>query len=405
MSEIRQISFHKASLGKDEIKEVVDCLKSGWLTTGARVRKFETDFASYIGAKFAIALNSCTAALHLALEAIGLKENEIVIVPSMTFAATAEVVRYFNAIPVFVDCNEDDFCMSVDSLKETVEKIIMGKKLKGVPDKHGDIRAIIPVHFGGAPANIPEIAKIAKTINAKLIEDCAHACPAFYKNAVGKFVKAGTEADIACYSFYANKTITTGEGGMAVCNNPEYDERIRIMSLHGISKDAWKRFTASGSWRYEIIAPGYKYNMPDIMAAIGIHQLKKADVFMEKRAKIAKLYNLMLSDLSDIITLPYEREGIISSWHLYPIRIREGKNKVNRDSFIEKLKKNGIITSVHYIPLHMHKYYKEKYFFSDGDFPVSEKLSRECVSLPIYPDLRKTDLDYIVKTIKRVLRG
>ncbi|HOK05428.1 MAG TPA: DegT/DnrJ/EryC1/StrS family aminotransferase, partial [Victivallales bacterium] len=147
------------------------------------------------------------------------------------------------------------------------------------------------------------------------------------------------------------------------------------------------------------------YNMPDIMAAIGIHQLKKADVFMEKRAKIAKLYNLMLSDLSDIITLPYEREGIISSWHLYPIRIREGKNKVNRDSFIEKLKKNGIITSVHYIPLHMHKYYKEKYFFSDGDFPVSEKLSRECVSLPIYPDLRKTDLDYIVKTIKRVLRG
>ncbi|HRU02191.1 MAG TPA: aminotransferase class I/II-fold pyridoxal phosphate-dependent enzyme, partial [Victivallales bacterium] len=223
MSEIRQISFHKASLGKDEIKEVVDCLKSGWLTTGARVRKFETDFASYIGAKFAIALNSCTAALHLALEAIGLKENEIVIVPSMTFAATAEVVRYFNAIPVFVDCNEDDFCMSVDSLKETVEKIIMGKKLKGVPDKHGDIRAIIPVHFGGAPANIPEIAKIAKTINAKLIEDCAHACPAFYKNAVGKFVKAGTEADIACYSFYANKTITTGEGGMAVCNNPEYD--------------------------------------------------------------------------------------------------------------------------------------------------------------------------------------
>lgn len=402
---IQEIAFHRASIGKEEINEIIECIKSGWLTTGPRVKQFEAEFAKYIDAKFAIALNSCTAALHLALETIGLKENEIVLVPTMTFAATAEVVRYFNAIPVFVDSNQNDYCIDPNALRDTCERIVSGKKVKGLSAKHGAIRAIIPVHFGGVPADMNKIAKIANANGAKIIEDCAHACPAYYENAKGKLVKAGSEADIACYSFYANKTITTGEGGMALTNNPEYEERIRIMSLHGISKDAWKRFTASGTWRYEIIAPGYKYNMPDIMAAIGIHQLRKADYFLEGRRKVANLYKEMLCDISDNLSLPSEREGTKSSWHLYPVRVLRDKNKIGRDKFIEKLKERGIITSVHYIPLHLHKYYREKYGFSEGDFPVSEKLSGECVSLPIYPSLKTSEIEYISENIKNILRG
>ncbi len=398
------INYHRASIGHEEIEEVVACLKSGWLTTGPRVKQFETDFAKFIGAKFAVAMNSCTAALHLALEAIGLKENEIVIVPTMTFAATAEVVRYFNAIPVFADCLEDNYCIAPDAVRNLCEQIENGGKVKGLPRKHGRIRAIIPVHFGGAPADIPALAKIARKFGATIVEDCAHACPSFYTNSKGKLVKAGSEADVACYSFYANKTITTGEGGMATTNNPEYEDRMRIMSLHGISRDAWKRFTASGSWRYEVVAPGYKYNMPDIMGALGIHQLKKADLFMRQRAKIAGLYTRLLKKLDGIV-LPSEKPGTISSWHIYPARILKGRNNVERDEFIERMKEAGIVPSVHYIPLHLHKYYRDKYGFGDGDFPVSEKLSSECVSLPIYPGMEKADVARVARTMAEILEG
>ncbi len=398
------INYHRASIGRDEICEVVACLKSGWLTTGPRVKQFEKDFATFIGAKFAIAMNSCTAALHLALEAIGLQENDIVIVPTMTFAASAEVVRYFNAIPVFADCLENDYCIDPAAVSEICKRIEKGKKIKGLPNGHGKIKAIIPVHFGGAPADIKAIRKIADELGASIIEDCAHACPGFYTNAHGKLVKAGSEADIACYSFYANKTITTGEGGMATTNNPQYEDRMRVMSLHGINRDAWKRFTASGSWRYEIVAPGFKYNMPDIMAALGIHQLKKADDFRVQRAKIAQKYNNLFCGMEEIIT-PMEMPNTISSWHLYPIRIRKGKSRIDRNELIEKMKAEGIIASVHYMPLHLHKYYRDKYGYSVGDFPVSEKLFSECLSLPLYPGMKDADIKRVAKTLIEIVRG
>ncbi|HPN83793.1 MAG TPA: DegT/DnrJ/EryC1/StrS family aminotransferase [Victivallales bacterium] len=397
------IQFHRASIGAPEIREVVNCLKSGWLTTGPRVKQFEAEFAKYIGAKFAIAMNSCTAALHLALDAVGLKQNDIVIVPTMTFAATAEVVRYFNAIPVFVDCQEEDFCINPESVEEILNKIDKGQNVKGLPAKHGKVRAVIPVHFGGSPANIPALKKIAKRSGISLVEDCAHACPSYYKNPNGRLVKAGTEADIACYSFYANKTITTGEGGMATTDNPEYENRMRIMSLHGISRDAWKRFTASGTWRYEIVAPGFKYNMPDIMGALGIHQLKRADVFMEERARIARKYEDLLGESDEIIT-PKQIPNTISSWHLYPIRVKTGISTQTRDNIIEIMKACGIITSVHYMPLHLHKYYMDKYGFSEGDFPVSEKLFSECISLPIYPGLRDSEIKRVAETLLNAVR-
>jgi perosamine synthetase len=397
------IPFHKPSIGNEEISEIVECLKSGWLTTGPRCKQFEADFAKFANAKFAIALNSCTAALHLALEAIGIQENDLVITPTMTFAATAEVVRYFNAIPVFVDSLESDFCIDPSGVEAIAEKLERGEKIKGIPQKRGRLKAILPVHFGGSPAAIPSLLKTAGRYGAALIEDCAHACPTFYKNSAGKMVKAGEEADIACFSFYANKTITTGEGGMAVTNSEKHADRMRIMSLHGISKDAWKRFTAEGSWRYEVIAPGFKYNMPDVAASIGIHQLKKADFFRAERAKIAKKYAELLKNTEGLV-LPEEKKDSIHSWHLYVVRIQEKLCGIHRNAVVEKLKERGIGTSVHYMPLHLHQYYKEKYGWSEGDFPVSETLFSQCLSLPIYPGLSDQEIERIAKELKLILR-
>ncbi len=392
------ISFHRPCIGQEEIDEVIECLKSGWLTTGGRAKKFEEDFSSYVGAKFSVAMNSCTAALHLALEAIGVGEGDLVLVPTMTFAATAEVVRYFNAIPVLVDSHEDDCCIDMSAAREILEKLRKSERVKGVPKKHGLVKAIMPVHFGGRPADIVRCRELCSEYGIRLIEDCAHVCPAFYKNAEDKWVMAGTEADIACFSFYANKTITTGEGGMATTNKQEWADRMRVMSLHGISKDAWKRFTKSGSWFYEIIAPGYKYNITDIAASVGIHQLKKADAFWNERCRIAEKYGRLFDGVEGILT-PSEKKGTKSSWHLYGIRV----NSKIRNHLIDILKEKNIGTSVHYIPLHMHPYYRDKYGFKIGDFPISEKLYAESVSLPIYPGLSDEDINTVAESVKNGL--
>ncbi len=395
------INYHRPAIGADEIREVTACLKSGWLTTGMRTKQFEADFAKYTDAKFAVAMNSCTAALHLALEAVGIKEGDLVIVPTMTFAATAEVVRYFNAIPVLVDVNEKDFCINLDQVQEVIRKIRSGRQVKGVPKKHNGVKAVMPVHYGGQPYDVNRCRKICRKYGLFLVEDCAHVCPAHYKDEKGEWQYAGKGADIACYSFYANKTITTGEGGMATTDRQEWADRMRIMCLHGISKDAWKRFTKSGTWYYEIVAPGYKYNLTDIASSIGIHQLKKAGSFMTERRKIAAAYGKALKGIPGI-TLPAENPDTRHSWHLYVIRIDGAVTGVHRNEAYEMMKEAGIGCSVHYIPLHMHPYYREKYGFKKGDFPVAEKLFDQCLSLPIFPGLKKTEFERIVSTLKKI---
>ena len=393
------ISFFKPTIGEEEIRDVTACMRSGWLTTGQFAKRFENEFANFAGAKHAVALNSCTAALHLALEAVGLREGELVLVPTLTFAATAEVVRYFNAIPVLVDSNESDFCMNMDQAETIIKRIRAKESVKGVPKKHNGLRAIIPVHYGGQAADVLKARKLCDKFNMALVEDCAHCCPAYYKDADGHWRFVGTSADIACYSFYANKTITTGEGGMAVTNNEEYADRMRVMSLHGISKDAWKRFSKEGSWYYEIVAPGYKYNMPDTAAAIGVNQLKRALEFSNERERVAAALTSALADV-DGVTLPRQRSDAMHSWHLYVILIDEEVFGISRNEFIDKLKEEGIGTSVHYLPLHMHPYYIDKYGFEPEDFPVAQSLFQRMVSLPIYPTLTDADIARIADAVK-----
>jgi perosamine synthetase len=322
----------------------------------------------------------------------------------MTFASTAEVVRYFNAYPVLVDCNEDDLCMDMSKAADILEKLSRKEKVNGVPEDFAGIRAMIPVHYGGQVADVIKCGELRDKYAIALIEDCAHTCPAYFKDASGKWQMAGSTADVACFSFYANKTITTGEGGMAVTNNRDWADRMRIMSLHGISKDAWKRFDKSGSWYYEITAPGFKYNMPDTAAAIGIHQLKKADRFFEQRRAIARRLIEGLRDIPGIIT-PVEKPDRKHSWHLFIIRVNNPPSGIDRNTFIEKLKEKGIGTSVHYMPLHMHPYYMKKYLYCNEDFPVATKIFNQIISLPIYPGLTDNEIQRILDAVKKTALG
>ncbi|HBC87108.1 MAG TPA: UDP-4-amino-4,6-dideoxy-N-acetyl-beta-L-altrosamine transaminase [Lentisphaeria bacterium] len=397
------INYHRPAIGTEEIREVIACLKSGWLTTATRTKQFEADFAKFADAKFAVAVNSCTAALHLALEAVGIREGDLVIVPTMTFAATAEVVRYFNAIPVLVDVNEDDFCIDLDQAEDIIKRIKSREKVVGVPKKHNGVKAIIPVHYGGQPYDVNKCRKLCRKHGLFLIDDAAHVCPAYYKDEKGRWQYAGKGADIACYSFYANKTITTGEGGMATTDNQAWADRMRIMSLHGISKDAWKRFTKSGTWYYEIVAPGFKYNMTDIAASLGIHQLKKANKFMAERKKLAEAYGKALKGTLGII-LPKEKPGTKHSWHLYVIRIDSAVTGIHRNKAYDKMKAAGIGCSVHYTPLHLHPYYRKKFGFKKGDFPVAEKLADQCLSMPLYPGLPRKSFQRIISTLKGIVK-
>jgi dTDP-4-amino-4,6-dideoxygalactose transaminase len=388
------IPFYKPSIGEAEINEVVDCLRSGWLTTGPKTKQFETEFASYMQRSHAVALNSCTAALHLALEAIGLKPGETVLVPTMTFAATAEVVRYFDAHPLFVDCREEDLNIDAAAAAEEIE-IAMANGEKPA--------AILPVHYGGQIGDVAGIKTLARKYQLRVIEDAAHCCPAYYRDeAESPWKSVGAEAEISCFSFYANKTITTGEGGMACTESQEYADRMRIMSLHGISRDAWKRYTAEGSWYYEIVAPGYKYNLTDIAAAIGLHQLRKADCLHERRTQIAELYLDRLGDMEEVI-LPQVMPNRIHSWHLFPVRFNSRKVHIDRAEVISQLKQAGIGTSVHWMPLHMHPYYREKFGYKHSDCPSAASIYPELISLPLYPDLTAEDVEYVCGTLREII--
>ena len=377
------IPFHRPMIGEDEIRSVVETLESGWLTTGPKVKRFEEDFAKYLGCRHAIAVNSGTAALHLALDAIGIREGDEVIVPAMTFAATAEVVLYFKAKPVLVDCEPDT--LNLDPRQ--IEAAITSKT-----------KAIIPVHIAGQPCDMDPILELARRCNLKVIEDAAHALPAAYH---GK--KVGTIGDITCFSFYATKTITTGEGGMATTENSDWAERMRMMSLHGISHDAWKRYTKEGSWYYEILYPGFKYNLTDIAAAIGIEQLRKCEAFWEARQRIAMNYAKAFADLKEI-QLPVCRNDVQHAWHLFVIQLNLERLKISRNQFIEALREKEIGTSVHFIPLHLHPCYRDKFDYKPEDFPNASRAFERIISLPIYPKMTEGNVRDVIVAVRKIVQ-
>jgi dTDP-4-amino-4,6-dideoxygalactose transaminase len=389
------LPFALPVIEEEEINEVLDVLKSAWITTGPKVKLFEREFAKYIGCKHAIAVNSCTAALHLALEAIGIVEGDEIITSPMTFAATGEVIRYFKARPVFVDIDSITMNLDVKLLEDTVKRRREsgdGKRLK----------AIIPVHYAGYPCNMDAIMALASKYDLKIIEDAAHAFPSSYKRKM-----VGILGDITCFSFYATKNITTGEGGMITTENDEYADRMRIMSLHGISKDAWKRYTAEGSWYYEIVAPGYKYNLTDIAAGLGVAQLRKADAFLKRRMQIADRYHEGFKELNEL-DLPLaaeEKEGTTHAWHLYVIRLNLQRLQIDRNKFIGELRRKGIGTSVHFIPLHIHPYYRETYGYQSDDFPVAYETYQRIISLPIYARMTDGDVERVIESVTDIAKS
>lgn len=397
-----QVPFMRPHIGECEVEEVVKTLRSGWLTTGPKVKQFETEFAESVRGKFAVGLNSCTAALHLAVEAMGLREGQAVLVPTMTFAATAEIILYKKAIPILVDCDPVTGNMDLADAERKVEDLRRGK----LPVENGaavKIVGIIPVHVGGYMLNINEVKKFADRHGIWVIEDAAHAFPAAWRESADdewQFCGEDT-ATVTCYSFYANKTITTGEGGMAVTNNQVLAERIRMMSLHGLSHDAWGRFGMKSTWDYKIMLPGYKYNLTDIAAAIGIHQLERAEEMRQDREAVAAFYLKELAEIAEIET-PVWDENRLHSWHLFPIRLNLDALQVDRNEFIELLKANGVGCSVHWRPLHLHPLYSEKFGWDAALFPNATQLWERIVSLPIFPKMSVEEVRHVVSVVKNL---
>lgn len=378
------LPFALPDIGQEEIDEVVDSLKSGWITTGPKVARFEKMFAEYIGCKHALTVNSATAGLHLSLESIGLQRGDKVITSPYTFTATAEVIRYFDAEVVFCDIDEKTFNLDVDKL---------GKIIEQSPDQY---KAIIPVHIAGQSCHMDPILKLAQKYNLKIIEDAAHSLPTTYNDKL-----VGKIGDLTVFSFYATKTLATAEGGMICTDNDEYAKRIKVMRLHGFNRDAWDRYSGNkASWYYEIVAPGYKYNMTDISAAMGIHQLKKIDLFYKKRNLIAAKYNEAFLNNKDIITPHIRNTKDKHAFHLYIVKVDE---KI-RDQFIEKMREKGIGLSVHFIPLHIQPYWKERYNLSPEDFPSAYNAYKQVISLPIYTKMTELDVERVIKSTNETLK-
>ncbi|MFA5889104.1 MAG: DegT/DnrJ/EryC1/StrS family aminotransferase [Candidatus Paceibacterota bacterium] len=378
----KYIVFGSPMIEEPEIKEVVKTLRSGWLGTGPKVTKFEKMMSELTGAKYAMAVNSCTAALHLSLVASGIGKGDEVITTPLTFCATANAIIHSGATPVFVDV--DLKTMNIDETK--IEKAITKKT-----------KAIMPVHFAGRPCNMDKILTIAKKYRLLIIEDAAHAIGAEYKNK-----KIGSMGDLTCISFYVTKNITTGEGGMVLTNNKEFADKIKVLALHGMSKDAWKRFSDDGYKHYEVVYPGFKYNMMDIQASIGIHQLKRIEKYHKKRKQIWDFYNKELKGLP-IILPDYKDKDIKHVMHLYTILVDEKKCGISRDKFMQELHLRGIGTGVHYNPVHLHDHYTNTYGHKVGHYPNAEYIGSRTVSLPLSAKLTIAEAKRIVDAIKGIL--
>jgi perosamine synthetase len=380
----RYLPYSEPWIGEEEIEAVVRCLRSGWLTSGPKVAEFESEFARYIGAPHAVAVNSCTAALHLALEAVGVGPGDEVITSPMTFSATASVAEHLGGRPVLVDVEPDTLNLDAERLEAAITP---------------RTKAILPVLFAGQPCDIDAILALGRRLGLPVVEDAAHALPAAFGGR-----RVGTIGDITCFSFYVTKTITTGEGGMAVTADDRYAERMRVMRLHGMSRDAWKRYAKGGSWSYEILAPGYKYNLTDLAAAIGLPQLARSDAFQARREEIAARYQEGLGD-EPSLELPQARDGRSHAWHLYVVQLVAERTRLSRDEFIRELAARDIGTSVHFIPLHLHPYYRDKYGYRAEDFPQALAAFHRIVSLPLYPKMRDEDVDRVIGATRDLLEA
>ncbi|HYD41537.1 MAG TPA: DegT/DnrJ/EryC1/StrS family aminotransferase [Anaeromyxobacter sp.] len=376
------IPFALPHVTQAEIDGVVEVLRSSWITTGPRAKALEADFAAAVGAPHCLAVSSCTAALHLALEAAGVREGDEVIVPTLTFAATAEVVDYLGAVPVLVDVRASDHNVDPEAIADAI-----GPRT----------RAIVPVHFGGVPADMDEITALARPRGIAVIADAAHAFPCTYR---GRNV--GALADVTCFSFYATKTITTGEGGAAVTARADWADRMRIMSLHGISRDAWKRYMADGSWYYEILAAGFKYNLSDLAAALGLAQLARAEEMRARRAAIAARYDEAFEDLEELERLhpPPDRTN---AHHLYVVKVDPARLEIDRAAFIQALGARGVGTSVHFIPLHEHPYYRDTFGYEPESLPVAHAVFARSVSLPLYSAMTDEQVEQVVADVRAVV--
>lgn len=375
------IPFHVAAVGEEEAQAAAEVIRSGWLTMGPRTFEFERQFAAYVGAKHAIAVCSCTAALHLALEALRIGPGDEVLVPTTTFTATAEVICYLGAKPVLVDVQPDS--MNLDP-NDAVRRIT------------AKTRAIIPVHVAGAPCDMNAIFDLAEKHGLTVIEDAAHALPATYRGR-----RIGSLSKFTAFSFYATKTLTTGEGGMITTDDDMLAERMRIMRLHGIERDAWKRYSSDGSWYYQVIEAGFKYNMTDIAAAIGLVQLGKCDAMQKARKAIAEKYSQAFQSQAGLIC-PSHANDRESAWHLYILRIDPERLKLGRDAFITELKKRNIGTSVHFIPLHLQPFYQKTFGYRAGDLPEAERQFERCLSLPIWPGMSEPEAKSVIDAVTEV---
>ena len=395
----RQVPFFRPDLGEAEIHEVVETIRSGWLTSGPRVRRFEEEFAAAVGARRAVAVNSCTAALHLAIEALGLRAGEGVLVPAMTFAASAEVVRYLDAIPILVDCDPVTLNLDLTDAERKWEQTLAGR-LPHTGPSVSRIVGVIPVHVGGLLMDVGALSEWAGRRNLWVVEDAAHAFPAAWRSRPkDSWTRCGEgTAAVTCFSFYANKTITTGEGGMAVTGSEELADRMRLMSLHGLSQDAWERYSGGGSWDYRIVAPGYKYNLTDIAAAIGLPQLARAEGMRLQREQVARRYIDSFREI-DEIELPPENPNRVHSWHLFPIRLRLERLQIDRNAFMDALRAAGVGCSVHWRPLHLHPYHRDAFGWTPEDLPAATAVWTRLISLPIFPGMTTEEVAHVVRSV------
>jgi dTDP-4-amino-4,6-dideoxygalactose transaminase len=384
------LRFSPPDISEAEIAEVIDTLREGWITTGPRVKRFEEAFAAAVDAPGALAVNCCTGAMHIALAALGIGPGDAVFVPTMTFCATANVVEHQGALPVLVDVEPDTLNLSPAALAAAIDAL---------PSTVA-ARAVLPVHYGGHPVDMPAIMSLAETHRLAVVEDAAHALPA----TIGE-VTVGAVADspvprAVAFSFYATKNLTTGEGGMLTAT-PDLLEEARLWCLHGMSRDAWKRYEEKGSWYYDVVRPGFKYNMGDIAAAIGLRQLERLPALHRRRAELADRYRNGLAGL-DAVEVPGERPGVTSAWHLFVLRLVPDRLRIDRDRFIDQLAARNIGSSVHFIPVHHHSYYRQRYGYKIGDFPVADTEFARILSLPLNTTMSDTDVDDVVAAVRDI---